>query len=852
MNINGKKLESIDTKDIVDGVLIIPEGIEEINAGAVSDWNLNKVILPDSMTNLRIQSKKIISENVVGDSYEYNIEKGVFEGCSFRSIILSKYTEVIGEQCFKDSNLEDINIPDNVKKIRRNAFTHCAKLTNIILPDEIEEIPSGKIYTPEFNYAYDQYTGSSYEFKGAFEDCTSLEKISLPTNLREIDYSAFKNCSSLQEIKIPPKVTFIGGNAFSGCKSLKNVVFSENVEQIGCGAFKNCLNLEKISLPTNLDVISDLSFENCKSLQQIEIPPKVTVIGEKAFSGCESLKSIIIPKSVENAGKNIFKNCLNLEHINIPNEKIANALAKGYDYTTVTYDENMGIILEKKEKVNKDNKFIPAQYLTELIKNNSIKQFLADSDFKAFNSNIENSKSLIENNNLSDEEKFDFFKFAVSFGCFSKDKFLDKNGVPTEATVGQKASTLFAQLIKNDGFKIGDFHGLFDSLSINTRVNQNFIKFLAPQGKDFGNLNLLLDMEEEYPGIFTKVMSNFNEVEKYRIMVDDTGRNKTVPWNEAINAYYYSEKYEGIDEENRDIAIEYSSHGIDEKLFNRAVKLRQKAKENDIPEHILGKELKEKNIMQQIEDLQGRTEEQLGNAKIIVDELYKKTFTYEWLNKYDAKNGIIGIYASCCANLKSSAYGKNIAEKTITAKDVQNLVVRNNEGKIIAKGTLYVNEENGYGVFNDFEINDQFKDNQINENENEYEYGGIYAGDEKKEEELTGSELKRRKDRDMIFGALIRGMNAFVEEYDKQHPDKPMMQINVGMGYNRLKRNVKEFCEVATENLTVPAEYCFRDAEYKQYVLYSKEIKKEEIEEEKRENITDKNNVVNDKDTDER
>ena len=104
----------------------------------------------------------------------------------------------------------------------------------------------------------------------------------------------------------------------------------------------------------------------------------------------------------------------------------------------------------------------------------------------------------------------------------------------------------------------------------------------------------------------------------------------------------------------------------------------------------------------------------------------------------------------------------------------------------------------------------------------------------------------------MIFGALIRGMNAFVEEYDKQHPDKPMMQINVGMGYNRLKRNVKEFCEVATENLTVPAEYCFRDAEYKQYVLYSKEIKKEEIEEEKRENITDKNNVVNDKDTDER
>ena len=53
-----------------------------------------------------------------------------------------------------------------------------------------------------------------------------------------------------------------------------------------------------------------------------------------------------------------------------------------------------------------------------------------------------------------------------------------------------------------------------------------------------------------------------------------------------------------------------------------------------------------------------------------------------------------------------------------------------------------------------------------------------------------------------------------------------MQQINVGMGYNRLKRNVKQF-EQATELLTVPSEYMFEDAGKTQYVLYKRDDKKE-------------------------
>ena len=50
-----------------------------------------------------------------------------------------------------------------------------------------------------------------------------------------------------------------------------------------------------------------------------------------------------------------------------------------------------------------------------------------------------------------------------------------------------------------------------------------------------------------------------------------------------------------------------------------------------------------------------------------------------------------------------------IAKATIESPDIQNIVVRNAKGDIIAKGALYMNRKFGYGVINDFEINSRYK-----------------------------------------------------------------------------------------------------------------------------------------------
>ena len=75
----------------------------------------------------------------------------------------------------------------------------------------------------------------------------------------------------------------------------------------------------------------------------------------------------------------------------------------------------------------------------------------------------------------------------------------------------------------------------------------------------------------------------------------------------------------------------------------------------------------------------------------------------------------------------------------------------------------------------------------------------------------------------MIFKAFQRGIRAFIDEYDRQNPKNPLTQINIGMGYNRLKEQVERF-KKATSNLTVPSSYNFQDAK-EQYILYQRKQK---------------------------
>ena len=59
----------------------------------------------------------------------------------------------------------------------------------------------------------------------------------LNNNVTSIRDNAFQSCSSLQSINIPSSVTSIGNNGFYGCSSLQSIIIPSSVTSIGSSAF---------------------------------------------------------------------------------------------------------------------------------------------------------------------------------------------------------------------------------------------------------------------------------------------------------------------------------------------------------------------------------------------------------------------------------------------------------------------------------------------------------------------------------------------------------------------------------------------------------------------------------------
>lgn len=589
-----------------------------------------------------------------------------------------------------------------------------------------------------------------------------------------------------------------------------------------CNFLNEAFNLSRqpmieYTIPDSETEIPDDAFNGCISLKKLIIHANIKSVGERAFDGLnfkyayrtetgELIFSQELPKNKEE-----YKRIIELS-------KMKKCFGK-IDYSLLVQNKKKIDDIDKLLETLNKNKFkIPYIYGAELIKNGNIRKFYENSDFRFFRSEIPdiNDKLL----DFPEGERLSFFKFATALGCFSAEKIKNKKGKETEVILAQKAASLLSTLLKTDKMKLGKYYELFELMPLDSVPNQEFLKFISEEKvkkeKDengntiskeskLENLELILNLEKDYPGIFVKAMTNFDGVKSLRVTLNENGKPIRVPWEEALKKFYSKNKYIGITEENKDIAELFMGKDLSQETFDKANMLRKEAKSLNVPEHILGKQIREETILDSIERIKNQTEEELINGKQMIEELYDKQFTYEWLSKNDPHNSIMGLFCSCCGTITSGFYGKDIAKSSVIAPDVQNIVIRDSKGDIISKGTMYVNKDKGYGVINDFELNEKYRNHERCE-------AGEYNVEETDKEE---------QERELIFKAFQRGLKVFAEEYDKQNPDKPLQQINIGMGYNRLKRQVKRFKE-ETSDLTVPDEYCFEDAEEGQYILYQR------------------------------
>ena len=154
----------------------------------------------------------------------------------------------------------------------------------------------------------------------AFEDCTTLESVSMWADITEFGEYAFVGCSNLRSISIPSSTRRIGAHAFEGCTSLTSVTFW-NAGKIEEYAFAECKALTHISIPTDTKIIGAHAFENCTGLTSLTIWD-AEIIDEYAFAGCTGITYISFPYETKEIRSHAFDGCKSLERITLWNDDV--------------------------------------------------------------------------------------------------------------------------------------------------------------------------------------------------------------------------------------------------------------------------------------------------------------------------------------------------------------------------------------------------------------------------------------------------------------------------------------------------------------------------------------------------
>ena len=82
-------------------------------------------------------------------------------------------------------------------------------------------------------------------------------------NVTLISQHAFDNCSNLTSIALPSSITRINDYAFRQCYGLTSVTIGKNVNYIGDYAFYLCYGLTSVTIGKNVNYIGDYAFTGC-------------------------------------------------------------------------------------------------------------------------------------------------------------------------------------------------------------------------------------------------------------------------------------------------------------------------------------------------------------------------------------------------------------------------------------------------------------------------------------------------------------------------------------------------------------------------------------------------------------
>lgn len=319
---------------------------------------LQTCILPASISSL-------------GDSVFYNCT-------ALTSLDLSAIaaTSIPNSLCYGCTGLVNFQFPSGVTTVGTNVFNGCSSLASVgTLPTGLKSMGTNVFLNcaslTELDFSGCTSTSFTTIPESAFNGCTALETLVLPSAVTTINTYAFAGCSSLTGINMPKGLktlgtyafenctsltemdftgctsssfTTISAHVFDGCTALETVKLSSYIKTTGSYAFKNCTALTGIDMPasfyslgtytfqgctalkeidfsgctsTSFTTISQYAFQDCASLETIKFPAKLTTIDGSAFKGCSSLNNVSFPSTLTKINGYAFQNCTSLEEVDL-------------------------------------------------------------------------------------------------------------------------------------------------------------------------------------------------------------------------------------------------------------------------------------------------------------------------------------------------------------------------------------------------------------------------------------------------------------------------------------------------------------------------------------------------------
>ena len=389
----GSNLQSIGECAFEDTALkkfTMPDSVRDIGKSAFQDCN--------SLESLKLSSKlKELPKRFIAETESLRelsvptgvivIDKEAFSDSYVEKILLPDTVENIKRKAFKDaSGLQEIKISNNVTYIRDETFKNCEQLKTVRFGTKVAVIGEAA-FSKCKKLANISFPASLKDIEyGAFTNC-ALDNVVLGSNIRNVDYWAFKNCKYLKSVLIGNHVTTFQSNAVSGCPSLITIqvaadnpvyeavdncllgkaekellvvpggktgtfVIPNQVRKINGEAFASCSKINAynagsnpnyktlngmladqtgtilvacpqgrtgtIAVPSGITTIGASSFQNSKA-SYIYIPNTVTTLEACAFENCNNITQITSPGSVYQVAIACFWECDNLNKVTIEN-----------------------------------------------------------------------------------------------------------------------------------------------------------------------------------------------------------------------------------------------------------------------------------------------------------------------------------------------------------------------------------------------------------------------------------------------------------------------------------------------------------------------------------------------------